>query len=108
MAEKIDQIFLDEQERLKRLPFAALLAIDRGQITISFLKRYFQVGYATAGRLMDMMEDRKIVSKSVYHEPHEALIGWTEFETMFGPKDAYYCWDNCIKENTEQDGKTRV
>lgn len=101
--EEADQTFIDEQARLEMLPFAALLAIDRGQITISFLERYFQIGYGTAGRLMDMMEDRKIVSKSVYHGPHKALVGWAEFETMFGPRDGFYCWQSCTKEDEEQD-----
>mgnify|MGYP002798887721 FL=1 len=46
------------------------------------LQRRMKIGYARAGRLIDDMAARGIVSKSVGSKPREVLISREEFEKI--------------------------
>jgi S-DNA-T family DNA segregation ATPase FtsK/SpoIIIE len=68
-----------------RLQEAIEMVITDGQASISMLQRRMKVGYARAGRLIDDMAARGIVSKSLGSKPREVLITREEYERI---KDA--------------------
>lgn len=63
---------------------AVELAIDSGQISASMLQRRFRVGYARAGRLLDEMEKRKLISGFEGSKPRQCLVSREEYERIFG------------------------
>ena len=65
-----------------RLLEAIDMVITDGQASISMLQRRMKIGYARAGRLIDDMAARGIVSKSVGSKPREVLISREEFEKI--------------------------
>jgi DNA segregation ATPase FtsK/SpoIIIE and related proteins len=56
------------------LPQAIEIAIDLGQISTSFIQRRLKVGYARAGRIVDQMEERRIISGFDGSKPRSVLI----------------------------------
>jgi len=66
------------------LPKAIEIAIDAGQASISMLQRKLKIGYARAGRLIDDMATRGIVSPSEGAKPREVLMTREQFHQMFG------------------------
>lgn len=56
--------------------------IMAGHASASLLQRRFRIGYARAGRLIDMMEDRGIVSAYEGSKPRTVLITMEEWERM--------------------------
>ncbi|MDR1599669.1 MAG: DNA translocase FtsK [Oscillospiraceae bacterium] len=62
---------------------AAEMAVDSGQASISMLQRRLRVGYARAGRLIDEMARRGIISPDEGSKPRTALITADEFKRMF-------------------------
>ena len=52
------------------------------QASISMLQRRLKVGYARAGRLIDDMAARGIVSKSLGSKPREVLITREEYDRI--------------------------
>jgi len=65
-----------------RLQEAIEMVISDGQASISMLQRRMKIGYARAGRLIDDMAARGIVSKSAGSKPREVLISREEYERM--------------------------
>lgn len=59
------------------------IAVESGQASISMLQRRLRVGYARAGRLVDEMCKRGIVSQAEGAKPREVLITKEEFRQMF-------------------------
>ena len=53
---------------------AILMAIEDGQTSVSMLQRRLRVGYGRAGRLVDEMEKRGIISKSEGSKPRKTLM----------------------------------
>ena len=66
------------------LPRAVEIVLEYGQASISMLQRRLRVGYARAARLVDEMEQRKIVSPFEGSKARQVLITWDGFEEMFG------------------------
>lgn len=66
------------------LPRAVEIALEYGQASISMLQRRLRVGYARAARLVDEMEQRKIVSPFEGSKARQVLITWDMYEEMFG------------------------
>ena len=58
------------------------MAVNDGQVSTSLLQRRLKVGYARAGRLVDEMEKRGIVSAKDGSKPRMCLISREEFEAM--------------------------
>ena len=58
------------------------MAVQDGQVSTSLLQRRLKVGYARAGRLVDEMEKRGIVSAKDGAKPRMCLISREEFERM--------------------------
>lgn len=65
-----------------RLAEAMEMVINDGQASISMLQRRMKIGYARAGRLIDDMAARGVVSKSVGSKPREVLMSKEEFEKL--------------------------
>ena len=58
------------------------IAVQDGQVSTSMLQRRLRVGYSRAGRLVDEMEKRGIVSQQDGSKPRVCLISREEFEEM--------------------------
>ena len=65
-----------------RLAEAIEMVISDGQASISMLQRRMKIGYARAGRLIDDMAARGIVSKSAGSKPREVLMSREEYERI--------------------------
>ena len=66
-----------------RLPEAVEIVVEAGQASVSMLQRRMRVGYARAGRLIDEMEQRGIVSEADGAKPRTVLITREEMEELF-------------------------
>ncbi|MCE5342781.1 MAG: DUF87 domain-containing protein [Eubacteriales bacterium] len=69
----------DASEQDDRLQEAVEMVISDGQASISMLQRRMKIGYARAGRLIDDMAARGIVSKSAGSKPREILITYEQY-----------------------------
>lgn len=64
-------------------------ALADGQISTSTLQRRLKIGYARAGRLTDMMEERGFISEKDGSKPRKCLITREEWEKIKSvPEDA--------------------
>ena len=57
--------------------------LEAGQASISMLQRRMRVGYARAGRLIDEMALRGIVSEADGAKPRTVNISRDQFQQMF-------------------------
>ncbi len=58
------------------------MAIQEGQTSISMLQRKMRIGYARAGRLIDEMTKRGIISQAAGAKPRKVLISQEDFDRM--------------------------
>lgn len=72
----------DEVDEL--LPKAIEMAVEAGQMSISMLQRVLRVGYGRAGRLIDEMERRGVVSGNEGTKPRKTLITREQYLELFG------------------------
>ena len=56
------------------LPDAINLAVELGQISTAMVQRRLKVGYARAGRIIDQMEARGIISGANGSKPREVYM----------------------------------
>ncbi len=73
----------DEDDADALLPQAIDLAVELGQISTAMIQRRLKVGYARAGRIIDQMEMRGIISGANGSKPREVYmnrINMTDFE----------------------------
>lgn len=59
------------------------MAVEDGQTSTSMLQRRLRVGYARAGRLIDEMEKRGVISHSEGSKPRKTLITREEYYEMY-------------------------
>lgn len=72
----------DEDGVDELLPQAIEAVIDCGQASVSFIQRKFKVGYARAGRIIDQMAERNIISGYEGSKPRRVLITRERWEEM--------------------------
>lgn len=58
------------------------VVIENGQASTSFIQRRFKVGYARAGRIIDQMEERGIISGYQGSKPREVLMSKEKWEEL--------------------------
>ena len=66
-----------------RLPEAVEIVVEAGQASVSMLQRRMRVGYARAGRLIDEMQRRGIVSEADGAKPRTVLITREQMNELF-------------------------
>ena len=95
VVEKIENSVRSDAEREEvaeeydpRLPEAIEIVIEAGQASTSMLQRRMRVGYARAGRLIDEMEQRGVISEADGSKPRNVLITREQFNEMFGEEDS--------------------
>ncbi|ANX01348.1 cell division protein FtsK [Thermoclostridium stercorarium subsp. leptospartum DSM 9219] len=64
------------------LPQAIELVVECGQASVSLIQRRFRVGYARAGRIIDQMAERGIISGFEGSKPRRVLITKEQWEEM--------------------------
>jgi S-DNA-T family DNA segregation ATPase FtsK/SpoIIIE len=64
------------------LPEAIDMVVATGQASTSFIQRRFKVGYARAGRIIDEMEQRGIISGYQGSKPREVLLTKEKLEEL--------------------------
>ncbi len=62
---------------------ACMWAIDQGQASSSSLQRRFRIGFNRAARLIEMMEERGLVSEAMGSKPRSILMSKADFEETF-------------------------
>ena len=72
----------DEDDADALLDQAIDLVVDMGQASASMLQRRFRIGYSRAGRIIDQMEARGIVSGYEGSKPRQVLISKEEWEEL--------------------------
>lgn len=75
---------LSEQESDPLWEEAIRWVTERGQASTSMLQRRFSIGFQRASRLLDLMEERRIVGPRDGPRPREVLVNPLEVENMFG------------------------
>ncbi|MFC2647278.1 MAG: DNA translocase FtsK, partial [Coriobacteriaceae bacterium] len=68
---------------------AAQLVVDSQLGSTSGLQRHLKVGYARAGRIMDMLEDKGIVGPPDGSKPREVLMDQAELEELRIAEEKY-------------------
>ena len=58
------------------------VVVETGQASTSFIQRRFKVGYARAGRIIDQMEERGIISGYQGGKPREVLMSKEKWEEL--------------------------
>lgn len=72
----------DEDDTDSLLDEAIELVVETGQASTSFIQRRFKVGYARAGRIIDQMEQRGIISGYQGSKPREVLMSKERWEEL--------------------------
>ena len=75
------------EEYDSRLEEAVEIVVEAGQASVSMLQRRMRVGYARAGRLIDEMERRGIVSEADGAKPRSVLVTREQFRMMFDDEE---------------------
>ena len=65
------------------LQAAINMVFETGQASVSMLQRKFRIGYTRAGRLVDTMENMKIVGPNIGSKPREILMTREQVNTMY-------------------------
>jgi S-DNA-T family DNA segregation ATPase FtsK/SpoIIIE len=80
-----DGEFSPDQDDL--LEDAAHIVVQSGTASVSMIQRRLRVGYTRAGRLIDMLERRGIISGYEGSKPRQVLVSEAELSRVLGPGD---------------------
>lgn len=79
----------DEDDNTDPLLMDAIdVVVETGQASTSFIQRRFKVGYARAGRIIDQMEERGIISGFQGSKPREVLMSKERWEELKMTQDS--------------------
>ena len=78
--QEIDSADDDDSDPL--LMEAIDVVVETGQASTSFIQRRFKVGYARAGRIIDQMEERGVISGFQGSKPREVLMSKERWEEL--------------------------
>ncbi|MHB0867067.1 MAG: FtsK/SpoIIIE family DNA translocase [Thermoleophilia bacterium] len=76
--------FANEDELL---PEAIRLVVEAGTASVSIMQRRLRVGYTRAGRLIDMLERRGVISGYEGSKPRRVLMGEGDLERLLSQAD---------------------
>ncbi|MCE5287058.1 MAG: DNA translocase FtsK [Pelosinus sp.] len=62
---------------------AIRMVMETGQASASMLQRKFRIGYSRAGRLIDTMEEMKIVGPNMGSKPRDILMSSDQINTLY-------------------------
>ena len=80
---EIEEVNLNNNSKTDELLEEAIqTVIETGQASTSFIQRRFNVGYARAGRIIDQMEARGIISGYQGSKPREVLMSKERWEEL--------------------------
>jgi S-DNA-T family DNA segregation ATPase FtsK/SpoIIIE len=77
-----DDDFDPDQDDL--LEQAAQVVVESGTASVSMIQRRLRVGYTRAGRLIDMLERRAIISGYEGSKPRQVLVGLADLPRVLG------------------------
>ena len=77
-----DEDFDPDQDDL--LNQAAQVVVESGTASVSMIQRRLRVGYTRAGRLIDMLERRGIISGYEGSKPRQVLVGMSDLQRVMG------------------------
>ncbi len=81
-----DRLELDIDDDIDPFLMEAIESVvETGQASTSFIQRRFKIGYTRAGRIIDQMEERGIISGYQGSKPREVLMSidrWNELKSM--------------------------
>jgi S-DNA-T family DNA segregation ATPase FtsK/SpoIIIE len=80
------------------LPQAVEMAIEAGQASVAMYQRRLKIGYQRAARLIDQMEQRKIIGQFEGTKPREVLITRAQWNEMLQNLDIENFKDNPEEE----------
>jgi S-DNA-T family DNA segregation ATPase FtsK/SpoIIIE len=81
-----DGEFSPDQDDL--LDDAARVVVESGTASVSMIQRRLRVGYTRAGRLIDMLERRGIISGYEGSKPRQVLVSMADLPRILGSGDA--------------------
>jgi DNA segregation ATPase FtsK/SpoIIIE, S-DNA-T family len=81
-----DDDFDPDQDDL--LDQAAQVVVESGTASVSMIQRRLRVGYTRAGRLIDMLERRGIISGYEGSKPRQVLVGISDLPRVLGRGEA--------------------
>ena len=58
------------------------VVVETGQASTSFIQRKFKVGYARAGRIIDQLEERGVISGYQGSKPRQVLMTKERLEEL--------------------------
>ena len=58
------------------------VVVETGQASTSFIQRRFKVGYARAGRIIDQMEERGVISGYQGSKPRQVLMSLEKLQEL--------------------------
>ena len=85
---EVEQEAQDDDDTDPFLMDAIEVVVETGQASTSFIQRRFKVGYARAGRIIDQMEERGVISGYQGSKPREVLMTkerWAELKMATTP-----------------------
>lgn len=84
------------------------VVIQTGQASTSFIQRRFKIGYARAGRIIDQMEERGIISGYQGSKPREVLMTKERLSQLKNSKLNNIEADNSAVEETKEEIKEDI
>lgn len=89
----------DEDDADELLPQAIELAAELGQISTSMIQRKMKVGYGRAGRIIDQMESRGLISGANGSKPREVYLN--RIRALYEDEDVYDAEDEYDEDYDE-------